>query len=109
MVSVTHNDVGGGTPRPRAARGPQLWQARPRWLKSQRAREEDAERKAYLNRLKDLVGDDQYQDLVSGRVIMNPYLLEDLDRLAEWQRQQAGDDPSDQSPESEESNCEGTE
>jgi regulator of protease activity HflC (stomatin/prohibitin superfamily) len=70
-----------------AARGPRIWQSRPRWLKSSRSRAEDAQREAYMRRLRAMVGKGRYEDLVAGRVIINPYLLEDLDRLAEWQRQ----------------------
>lgn len=106
---MTHNDADSSPRRPAAARGPQLWQDRPRWLKSRRARQEDADREAYLDRLRDLVGYDQYEDLITGRIVINPYFLEDPERLAEWQRQRATGDTSDQSPESEESNGEGTE
>jgi hypothetical protein len=107
MDIVTEKDAGSLARKPTPARGPRLWQARPRWMKSGRSREEDAQREDFLSRLRELVGDDQYEDLIAGRVIMNPYLLEDLDRLAEWHRQQGVDDPLTRPPKSVESDDQG--
>lgn len=105
---MTNGGAGSSVRRPSSPRGPRLWKARPRWLRSRRSKEADLEREAYLTRLRELVGDDRYEDLIHGRVIMNPYFLDDLDRLEELQRKQDLDDPGAISPRNGEHDGEGS-